>query len=369
MTLFFIIVFALYFIFVLMLSFGWARAMEPYPERRKQREVLLSVVIPFRNEEKTLPHLFKSLEKQILAPHEIIFVNDHSTDQSLNLAQGWNNKQSNVKVLSLENTFGKKAALSTGIGLATGNWIVTTDADCGMEPTWIKSMKEQIENSDALMVAGPWRIEGATFFSKLQALELASLVGTSAAAIAWGKPVFCSGANLAFEKNTFEQVNGYAGNEHIASGDDQFLMQKFQTSYPGKIKFLHDPGAIVFTSSQPNISSFLHQRIRWAGKWKDSSVLNQLLAISVFGFHMINVALFIGLLFSFADRQILFSLLLSKFFGEMIFLFPVTHFLKIKWSWISFFTLQFIYSFYVVAVAILSFRKSFIWKGREVKMV
>ncbi|MFO0004606.1 MAG: glycosyl transferase family 2, partial [bacterium] len=75
-----------------------------------------------------------------------------------------------------------------------------------------------------------------------------------------------NGANLAYPKTVFTEVNGYAGADQIASGDDFFLLHKISDSYPDRIAYLKSKQAIVRTAAQENWSNFLQQRIRWASK-------------------------------------------------------------------------------------------------------
>src|SRR5213075_2078285 len=121
----------------------------------------------------------------------------------------------------------------------------------------------------ARFISGPVKLEeGNSLFGKMQVTEFASLIGTGAASIGFGMPNMCNGANLAFEKAAFVAVNGYAGNDKIASGDDEFLMHKIHSQFPGSVCFLKNPKAIVRTNVQQSLSGFLSQRIRWASKWK-----------------------------------------------------------------------------------------------------
>src|SRR4026207_1095280 len=75
-----------------------------------------------------------------------------------------------------------------------------------------------------------------------------------------------SGANLAYERNAFYEVNGFAGIDHIASGDDMLLMHKIATQYPGKIFYLKSIEAIVSTQPMKTWKEFFNQRRRWASK-------------------------------------------------------------------------------------------------------
>ena len=76
----------------------------------------------------------------------------------------------------------------------------------------------------------------------------------------------CNGANLAYEKKVFYEVNGFEGIDEIASGDDMLLMHKIQKVYPDKIMFLKSPEVIVQTQPAETLKDFMNQRIRWASK-------------------------------------------------------------------------------------------------------
>ena len=76
----------------------------------------------------------------------------------------------------------------------------------------------------------------------------------------------CNGANLAYERAVFEEVGGFQGIDHLASGDDMLLLQKIQARYPDQIGFLKQKAAQTLTHAKPTVESFVEQRIRWASK-------------------------------------------------------------------------------------------------------
>ncbi len=104
---------------------------------------LLSVVIPVFNEEAALELLLKSLS-QSLQPYaknyEVIFINDGSTDNTLNTLLDLQKSYKNIKIINLSRNFGKEAALSAGFHKATGDIIVPMDADLQDPPALIGEM-------------------------------------------------------------------------------------------------------------------------------------------------------------------------------------------------------------------------------------
>ena len=99
-------------------------------------------------------------------------------------------------------------------------------------------------------------------------MEFASLIGVGGASIKLGYPNICNGANLSFRKDSFKHLNGYNGNGHIASGDDEFLLQKFASFNSKGIRFMKDPQALITTIPQKSLIEFYHQRKRWTRKLK-----------------------------------------------------------------------------------------------------
>ena len=75
-------------------------------------------------------------------------------------------------------------------------------------------------------------------FDALQTVEFASLIGSGACTMALGHPTMCNGANLCYEKRVFTEVGGFAGVDHLASGDDEFLMHKIAARHPTGVQFL-----------------------------------------------------------------------------------------------------------------------------------
>jgi hypothetical protein len=197
-------------------------------------------------------------------------------------------------------------------------------------------------------------------------MEFASLIGSGAATAALGAPTMCNGANMAFRKKVFSEVKGYDGNLSIPSGDDEFLMRKIHKRYPDGIMFMNSDETVVTTMAQPDLHSFVNQRIRWASKWRhNSSLWSQMLAVAVIIFQLAFIANWF-FIFTPMILQSLFYMTV-KMILEAAFLLQVCRFLGTRWKWLSFLSLQFIYPFYVPAIGIASFFRPFEWKHRIFK--
>ena len=366
MTIYFLIVFGFYFLFLSFLILGWRKTVR----RASQASVdhkFISVVVAMRNERPNIANLLQSLSLQDYPRDhfEIILVDDHSEDGSEEEARKWLTQIPSLKIISLqENENGKKAGLSKAITIARGELIATTDADCAVPAIWLERINETFRSEKTSMCIGAVALQNEkAFFTKLQSIELASVMGTGISMAALGWPVMCNGANLSFRRRIFDEVGGYADNEHIASGDDEFLMRKFDAKYPNSIAILTD--CTVVTKPQSTLKSFIHQRLRWAGKWKhNTSILARSLAAFIF---VIQVSwLMLITLGVFYPTPVFLALLISKVLLDYVVLSNASRSLGMKFSLTAFTTLQFLYPFYVLYVGLFAHKKNHLWKGRRI---
>lgn len=353
----------LYCALLLVLQIGWHRALRGRERHDAPYYPLISVIIPFRNEEENIAGLLEALKGQMYDNFEVIAVNDSSTDSSVGVAT--QNKFSNVAIINSTGA-GKKAAIETGIAVAQGEIIVTTDADCIMNAHWLEGIAKVFANENVVFGFGGVGIRSSrNFFSRMQAVEFASLIGSGAATAALGYPTMCNGANLAFRKSTFAKVKGYEGNRHIASGDDEFLMRKVQNHFPDGIRFIPYKTSTVTTFAKPSLAEFFNQRLRWAAKWRhNKSVFTIALALFIFIVQLSILAAYASLFFSFS--YVISLLLLVRLTFESSFIIRVCRFTGVRYSWLAFLALQIVYPFYVLVVGILANFVTPSWKSREI---
>ncbi|HZY80899.1 MAG TPA: glycosyltransferase [Cyclobacteriaceae bacterium] len=356
----FVIVVSVYAVLIIVLAFGFAR-LEEIPEKKDGKLHTVTVIVAVRNEASTIPSLLSDLSKLNYPPDkwEVIVVDDHSADK---LALP------GVRVIPSPHP-GKKSAITAGVAAAKGEIIVTTDADCRVQPGWLHEINKGFQEQETQMIVGAVRIDpDQRFFSQLQSIEFVSVIATGAATLGLGVPTMCNGANLAYRKDAFIQVNGYQGNENIASGDDEFLMNKFNSKWRNSIAFLYSKTSVVSTSASPDLSTFIQQRLRWAGKWKHNiSLGTRVFAMVVWLFHLSFLAMPFVAAAGFLPWRLFFILAGAKIFVESLFLIPAANVFNVKWRWISFLVLQFFYSFYVVSIGLMSQVLLPVWKGRAVE--
>ena len=137
-------------------------------------DLKVSILIPFRNEEKNLPIIFQSIENLDFFQLEVLWIDDHSEDDSaLVLGKLLDNSIPTFihKVIQSHGK-GKKSALKFGVETATGEVIFTTDADCILPESWIFEMLKPFSDSQIQFVAGSVMTrDNASFFQRFQQIE------------------------------------------------------------------------------------------------------------------------------------------------------------------------------------------------------
>lgn len=361
------LIFGVYVSLVVVLLIGWQRAIRKQKVIELQDHPFVSIIIPARNEENNIASLLNDISSQSYKHFEVIVVDDHSQDATIEKVEHEMKRDARITLLRSKG-IGKKRALTEAIQSSKGSIVITTDADCRVKLNWVNSLVPYFFNPEAKIVFGGVRISGQTFFDDVQALEFASLIGSGGATAALGFPTMCNGANLAFRKDVFHEVDGYSGNIEIPSGDDEFLMRKVKARYPNGIVFAGNEEGVVSTSPSKDVNEFIQQRIRWAGKWKyNSSWSAVVLAIFILCFHLSAIAVIALMVLQKMNPIVGSFLLCIKILVEYIFLREVSYFLQIPWRWSVFAILQVIYPFYVVIIGLLSNFLSFSWKGRTLK--
>lgn len=110
---------------------------------------LLSIVVPCFNEEKTVKIFSKEINKTLNKHNfEIIFINDGSSDNTLNNIKKLADENSNIKYISFSRNFGKESAIYAGLKNATGDLVCVMDVDLQHPPSLLPEMIESVSNED-----------------------------------------------------------------------------------------------------------------------------------------------------------------------------------------------------------------------------
>jgi cellulose synthase/poly-beta-1,6-N-acetylglucosamine synthase-like glycosyltransferase len=363
----------IYLIIVLAIGLGYFMLLSKYGKlweeipRNEETSVdkiySISVLIPFRNEEKNLPALTLSFSRLNKGKHtvEFVFINDHSDDNSVSAIK---DNLSTARILELEDGSGKKLAITKGIANANGDIILQTDADCVVHSEWISEMVEPFNSLDVNLVSGPVKFFSSNkFWSKLVNLDFAALIAIGAAHIKWGKPMLCNGANMAYRKSL---VEGLEYNTEKASGDDVFLLQHAASVSIEGVVFKKSEKAIVETNGPNSFLEFWNQRLRWSSKNSDYS--DKLNVWILGGIWFYNALILISLL-TFSPVFLLGAvfLIIVKVISEDSFYGKFSEFFGFNLWFTNIFVGQPFHILYMAILPPLSQILKYKWKERKVK--
>ena len=132
----------------------------------------ISVIVPVFNEESGIAELYTRLTasvKSITPDYELIFVNDGSTDNSLQKIVELSVADNHVKYISFSRNFGHQAAISSGIDFAVGKAAVIIDGDLQDPPELIPEMFKKYQEGYKVVYAKRKSRKGETAYKKLSA--------------------------------------------------------------------------------------------------------------------------------------------------------------------------------------------------------
>jgi poly-beta-1,6-N-acetyl-D-glucosamine synthase len=371
MILLFVII-PLFLLYSILIIFYWQswQSIPVYGANEHAASIKISVVIPARNEEENIGRLLQALTEQTYRKEftEVIVVDDHSTDRTTEIVKQF----AGVKLLSLQaediNSF-KKKAIETGIAAATGELVVTTDADCIPPGKWLQTIASFKEKNKSVFIVAPVSFTHShSLLSIFQTLDFMALQGITGASVHRNIHSMCNGANLAYERKAFYDVNGFTGIDDIASGDDMLLMYKMWKQYPSSVHYLKSKDAIVVTKPMNSWSAFFNQRIRWAskaGRYDDKRIFSVLLFVYLF-----NLSFLLLLVAGFWNLELeiwLFGLLVAKTIIEFPFVHCIAGFFKKEYLLKHFFFFQPLHILYTILSGLLGQFGKYEWKGRKVR--
>jgi dolichol-phosphate mannosyltransferase len=122
---------------------------------------IISLVIPFLNEEAVLPKLFLRLSEELARipgyHWELILVDDGSTDQSWAVISQLSSQNPHTKGIRFSRNFGQHYAITAGCRLAAGQWIVVMDADLQDDPAEIPNLYKKAKEGYQVVLAARTR--------------------------------------------------------------------------------------------------------------------------------------------------------------------------------------------------------------------
>lgn len=223
----------------------------------------ISIIIPAHNEEKGIENSIQAALEAVYPHKEIIVVDDGSTDRTYEIAEKYSTRGL-IKLIHRDYSSGSKAgALNNGILFATGEIIITVDADTLIERTALLEIIKPFTRKDIVAVSGNVRIlsgeEGGKnllvrlqAFEYLQSLELGrrfnSLTGTL---------MIISGAFGAFRLKDVKSLGEYSTSTMTEDFDMTIMFKKINK------RIVFEEKAISWTYCPETWRDWIRQRIRW----------------------------------------------------------------------------------------------------------
>lgn len=205
---------------------------KPMEESGKLEPV--SVIICAWNEEDNLKKNLQSILEQNHPDFEVIVVNDHSRDETDLLLQAWQERFAHLRVINLNrenaNMRGKKFAISMGIKGAKHENLVFTDADCTPKSkNWLRMIAGSLSDEKQLVLGFGGFEKKSGLLNKFYRYESVHIAMQYMSYALAGMPYMGVGRNLAYRKELFFKTKGFIKHRHVASGDDDLLVNEVAT--------------------------------------------------------------------------------------------------------------------------------------------
>ena len=244
-------------------------AKKKFPQIAEDKLPSVSIIVAARNEEKNILACLDSLNNLIYPPNklEIIIVDDSSTDKTNQVVADFIKEKSIFRLVTLtegsdQTLKGKTRTMAEGIKASKGEIILTTDADCVVNPLWAKTIGSYYQD-DVGLVNGYTTQTVNGSFSGMQAVDFIYLLFIASGAINIGKPVSCIGNNMSFRKKAYEETGGFE-NLSFSVTEDFLLLNSIHKLKKYKLTYPLNVSALVTSKPCESIGELFKQKKRWA---------------------------------------------------------------------------------------------------------
>lgn len=225
----------------------------------------VSLVVPVRNEETSLPALLESIRRQTHRPAEVILVDGGSTDATVRVARASADTCEGLRVIeSTEATPGR--GRNIGIGAARSEWVALTDAGIRLEPSWLENLVGVARaDRDVSVVYGNYEAATDSFYERCAALVYLPPKAERAGGRMRGPSI----ASALLRREVWERVGGFPD---LRAAEDLFFMEHIERL---NFKIGYAPRATVWWQLQPTLAQTfrkfaLYSRHNvWAGRQWD----------------------------------------------------------------------------------------------------
>lgn len=227
----------------------------------------MSVIIPAYNEESRIDQCIETLMHLDYPHHEIIIVDDCSSDKTIKRAMAYK-----IKLIRQVERKGPAAARNLGAKDAKGEVLAFTDADCIVQTSWLRSLVEPMVHEDEIACVG-----GPILPSNPTSIMEESLSNLYRTFLCWGTgigrcsrtegnisygPVKILGGNFAVRRHVFDKLEGL--NEFLLSNEDQeFSMRIYRSGW----KIAYVPYAAIYHSRHLTFLMHMRRFFRYGVYW------------------------------------------------------------------------------------------------------
>jgi glycosyltransferase involved in cell wall biosynthesis len=209
----------------------------------------VSLVIPVRNEEESLPGLLDSIRRQTYQPAEVILVDGGSTDATVKLAREMTDVCAGLRVVETTGATPGRGR-NIGIGAARCEWIALTDAGIRLEPGWLENLVRVAQaDSEVSVVYGNYEAVDGSFFERCAALVYLPPKVERENGQARGPFI----ASTLLRREVWEAVGGFPD---LRAAEDLFFMEHIERL---KFKTAYAPHATVWWQLQPTLKKTFHR--------------------------------------------------------------------------------------------------------------
>ncbi|HEX6189887.1 MAG TPA: glycosyltransferase [Pyrinomonadaceae bacterium] len=201
----------------------------------------ISVVIPVRNEEESLPILLDGLMGQTRQPEEIVITDGGSTDRTPRVIEEYIERGAPIHLVRTSMAMpgrGRNLAAER----ATSEWLAFTDGGMRVAGNWLEGMAERAEREGVDVVYGGMDPVVDTFFKECAAIAYVKPPKESSGTQV--RPQFIASALM--RRSVWQAVGGFP--EHLRSAEDLLFMNKVSEA---KFRTVFAPDAKVFWNLQP----------------------------------------------------------------------------------------------------------------------
>ena len=334
------------------------------------RRPFISVIVAARNEDKNIRECLSHLLNQNYPAekYEVIVIDDRSEDTTVEIIKSVNNRRLKfIQITDVISTIApKKRAIDSGIRSASGEIIVTTDADCFPGQDWLTTLVGYFDEAVGL-VAGynPYKIKAGNLFQEMMALDYFAMAAVAAAFANIGYPISCTGGNLAYRNSVFDEISGFTKFSTQVSGDDDLFLEQVREKTNWKIIYANNPESFVYTLPPANLREFIQQRIRYASKGR---LYKRNVTVVLLFVYLLNLMFCAGFFISiFSPQSFIYSAtaFTVKSASEFIFLKRSSVLFHYRLSIFKFILTALIHPLYISLIGFAGQVIGFEWKGKK----